>query len=169
MVVLPEPEAGNDDDFAGHGVILSRRRRAWPLRGRRGQQDVGGVGVGDAAARFLAAWTSIGFSRRFTPWSSAPRKMPGNARTLLTWLGKSERPVATTKAPAALGFVRHDFRHGVGQGEDDGPGVHLAHHFGVSTPGALTPMKMSAPLSAAARSPETERGLVISARDFLLG
>ena len=30
--------------------------------------------------------------------SNAPRKMPGNASTLLIWLGKSERPVATTRA-----------------------------------------------------------------------
>ena len=30
--------------------------------------------------------------------SKAPRKMPGNASTLLIWLGKSERPVATTRA-----------------------------------------------------------------------
>ena len=30
--------------------------------------------------------------------SKAPRKMPGNASTLLIWFGKSERPVATTRA-----------------------------------------------------------------------
>src|SRR6476646_7067114 len=35
-------------------------------------------------------------------WSSAPRKMPGNAKELLTWLGKSLRPVAMIAAPAAL-------------------------------------------------------------------
>ena len=34
--------------------------------------------------------------------SRAPLKIPGNAITLLTWLGKSERPVPTTFAPAAL-------------------------------------------------------------------
>ena len=31
-----------------------------------------------------------------------PRKMPGKMRTLLTWFGKSERPVPTTLAPAAF-------------------------------------------------------------------
>ena len=30
--------------------------------------------------------------------SSSPRKTPGKASTLLIWLGKSERPVATTAA-----------------------------------------------------------------------
>ena len=28
--------------------------------------------------------------------SSAPRKVPGKARALLIWFGRSERPVATT-------------------------------------------------------------------------
>ena len=32
------------------------------------------------------------------PTSNAPRKMPGKASTLLIWFGKSERPVATTRA-----------------------------------------------------------------------
>ena len=35
------------------------------------------------------------------PASSAPRNIPGKARTLLTWLGKSLRPVPTTAAPPA--------------------------------------------------------------------
>ncbi len=30
--------------------------------------------------------------------SRAPRNTPGNASTLLIWFGKSERPVATTRA-----------------------------------------------------------------------
>ena len=34
--------------------------------------------------------------------SRVPRKMPGKPSELLTWLGKSERPVATTAAPASL-------------------------------------------------------------------
>ena len=34
--------------------------------------------------------------------SKAPLNIPGNTNTLLIWLGKSERPVATTLAPPAL-------------------------------------------------------------------
>ena len=51
---------------------------------------------------------------RVAPASRAPRKMPGNASTLLIWLGKSLRPVATTAAYRAatsgctsgVGFAR---------------------------------------------------------------
>ncbi|MNR63460.1 hypothetical protein D3C85_1857790 [compost metagenome] len=45
-----------------------------------------------AAAIFMA-----GVMRRALA-SSAPRKMPGKASTLLIWFGKSLRPVATTAA-----------------------------------------------------------------------
>src|SRR5699024_9414498 len=45
-----------------------------------------------AAASFMASVI------RVAPPSSAPRKMPGNASTLLIWFGKSLRPVATTEA-----------------------------------------------------------------------
>ena len=38
----------------------------------------------------------------------APRKMPGKARALLTWFGKSLRPVAMTATPAAFCNVRHN-------------------------------------------------------------
>ena len=49
--------------------------------------------------------------------SSAPRKTPGKASTLLIWLGKSERPVATT---AACSRPPRDAPRGrVGQREDD--------------------------------------------------
>src|SRR5512142_97041 len=34
--------------------------------------------------------------------SSVPRKMAGKPMELLTWLGKSDRPVATTFIPASL-------------------------------------------------------------------
>src|SRR3989304_451962 len=34
--------------------------------------------------------------------SRVPRKIPGKPRELLTWLGKSERPVATILAPASF-------------------------------------------------------------------
>src|SRR4051794_24031887 len=46
--------------------------------------------------------------------SKAPRKIPGNASTLLIWLGKSDRPVATMRAylwarvgcTSGVGFAR---------------------------------------------------------------
>ena len=50
-----------------------------------------------AAMAWAAAIFISGVMRR-APASSAPRKMPGNASTLLIWFGKSERPVATTAA-----------------------------------------------------------------------
>jgi hypothetical protein len=51
-----------------------------------------------AAASFMA-----GVMRR-APASRAPRKMPGKASTLLIWLGKSLRPVATTAAHRSRAF-----------------------------------------------------------------
>src|SRR5512145_2530401 len=49
-----------------------------------------------AAASFIASDTLV--ARQ----SSAPRKMYGNPRTLLTWFGKSERPVATIASGRAV-------------------------------------------------------------------
>ena len=42
------------------------------------------------------------FSFNVDVYKRQPRKMPGNASTLLTWFGKSLRPVDTTAAPAAF-------------------------------------------------------------------
>src|SRR3989442_666158 len=39
--------------------------------------------------------------------SSVPRKIPGNPSELLTWFGKSERPVAMTRAPASAASHGH--------------------------------------------------------------
>ena len=49
--------------------------------------------------------------------SRAPLKMPGKATTLLTWLGKSERPVPTTFAPAF--FARSGIISGTGFATSD--------------------------------------------------
>jgi hypothetical protein len=85
--------------------------------------------------------------------SSAPRKMPGNASRLLTWFGKSERPVQTTRAPAAL----------ASSGRISGTGFAMAMTtaslFMVFTmsferqPATETPMKTSAPLMTSASWP----------------
>ena len=51
------------------------------------------------AASFIASLMVV------APTSSAPRKMKGKQRTLLTWFGKSERPVAITASGRAA-FAR---------------------------------------------------------------
>ena len=53
---------------------------------------VDGGGDGVAAATFIDS------VMLWAPTSKAPRKMPGNASTLLIWFGKSLRPVAMTAA-----------------------------------------------------------------------
>ena len=45
-----------------------------------------------AAASFIPSVIALACT------SKAPRKIPGKARTLLIWLGWSDRPVATTRA-----------------------------------------------------------------------
>ena len=94
--------------------------------------------------------------------SKAPLKMPGNATTLLTWLGKSLRPVPTTRAPAF--FAR--------SGMISGTGFAMANRMAslfmeatissVTMPGAETPTKISAPFMASAREPVSFFGLVTS-------
>src|SRR4029079_3772866 len=56
------------------------------------------VGSGTSAAIAAAAASFIASVICGAPESSAPRKIRGKASTLLIWLGKSERPVATTAA-----------------------------------------------------------------------
>ncbi len=56
--------------------------------------------------------------------SSVPRKMPGNPMELLTWLGKSLRPVATTAAPAALASHGHISGIGLEHTKTMGSGRH---------------------------------------------
>ena len=45
-----------------------------------------------AAASFMPSVIAVACA------SKAPRKIPGKASTLLIWFGKSDRPVATTRA-----------------------------------------------------------------------
>ena len=54
-----------------------------------------------------------------TSFQSAAGRCLGRLRTLLTWFGKSERPVPTTLAPAAFATIRHDLRNGVCHCEDE--------------------------------------------------
>ena len=79
--------------------------------------------------------------------------MPGNATTLLTWFGKSLRPVPTILAPAAFAT----------SGMISGTGLAMANRMeswfmeatisGVTIFGAETPTKISAPFKASASVP----------------
>ena len=95
--------------------------------------------------------------------SSAPRKMPGNASTLLIWLGKSLLPVPTTAAPAS--FARSGMISGVGFAI----AKMIASLFMLCTislltqPAAEIPRKTSAPTIASASLPVLCSRLVISA------
>src|SRR5208337_1831024 len=53
-------------------------------------------------ASSLAAAMHISSVMILARTSSAPRKIPGKPSELLTWLGKSDLPVATTRAPASF-------------------------------------------------------------------
>ena len=59
----------------------------------------------------------------FARTSRVPRKMPGKPIELLTWLGKSERPVATTAAPASLASHGHISGMGLAQTKTMGSGA----------------------------------------------
>ena len=114
-----------------------------------------------AIALAAAIFISSLISRART--SRAPRKIPGNPRTLFTWLGKSDLPVAMILAPAFLAR----------SGMISGTGFAMAKTMGSSAidltissdtiPGAETPMNTSAPPMASASDPVLPLGLVILA------
>ena len=85
--------------------------------------------------------------------SSMPRNTPGNASTLLIWLGWSERPVATTAA-----YLRASRGSTSGSGLASAKTIDFSAILAMSSPlsrlGALTPMNTSAPAIAPGRSPE---------------
>ena len=87
--------------------------------------------------------------------SSAPRNTPGKARTLLIWLGKSLRPVPTTAAPAALASSGIISGTGLAMGKRMGSPAIERTISAVSSPGAETPTKRSAPTSASFSPPRT--------------
>ena len=78
-----------------------------------------GTGADTAAASPSAAAISIRDSICHTPLSRAPRKMPGKARTLLIWFGKSRAAGGHHEGPGLLGQFRHDLRYRIGQGKND--------------------------------------------------
>ena len=76
-----------------------RHRGPDPRVERRGDDHVLGQVVADQGGQRLGGGQlhALG-DRAWRARRTRPRKMPGNASTLLIWLGKSERPVATTRA-----------------------------------------------------------------------
>ena len=103
--------------------------------------------MASAAAIFISSLISLALTSR------APLKIPGNAKTLLIWLGKSLLPVPTTTAPAF--FASSGMISGVGFAI----AMTIAPLFieetisGVTSPGPLTPIKISAPFMASASVP----------------
>jgi len=96
--------------------------------------------------------------------SNAPRKIPGNPRELLTWLGKSERPVATTTAPAS--FASHGQISGTGlaQANKIASLFMVLIHSGSITPGPdlESAITTSAPLIASGICPSRPSAFVVS-------
>ncbi len=88
--------------------------------------------------------------------SNAPLKMYGNPSTLLTWLGKSERPVAII-ASSRTAFTSSGIISGVGFASAKMIG--LADIFAtispVTNPPFESPRKTSAPTNASARVPSS--------------
>ena len=79
--------------------------------------------------------------------SRVPRKMPGKPRELFTWFGKSERPVATTTAPASMASHGQISGIGLAQANRMASFAMPCTHSGrmVPGPGLLIPMVTSAP------------------------
>ncbi len=106
-----------------------RRRRRWGRPGGRRVRARCSRRAGPSPTRpamALAAASFIDSVIAVARASKAPRKMPGNASTLLIWLGKSERPVATT---AAWRWATSGWTSGVRvrQPEDDRVVGHRGH------------------------------------------
>ena len=96
--------------------------------------------IASTAAFFISSLIAV------APTSSAPRKMKGKHRTLLTWLGKSERPVqiiASGRALRASSGMISGF--GLASAITSGLSAIALTMSGVSTLGADSPRKMSAP------------------------
>ena len=113
-----------------------------------------------ASARAAASSTSTPIERDCA--SSRPRKTPGKASTLLIWLAKSLRPVATTVACAAAA-IGSTSGSGLAIANTTAPAAIVAMSSPVRMPGAETPTNTSAPASAPRRVPVTPRGLVLVA------
>ena len=83
-----------------------------------------------------------------SPQSSARRNMYGKHSTLLTWFGKSERPVAMmASGRAALAASGRISGLGLASARINGRAAILSSHSALSTPAADSPRNTSAPSS----------------------
>ena len=108
-----------------------------------------------AAAIFISSLISVALT------SKAPLNIPGNAKTLFIWLGKSERPVPITFAPAFL----------ASSGKISGVGLAIANNIESefievtisfdTMLGAETPINTSAFLITSHNNPDSLFGFVI--------
>ena len=115
-----------------------------------------------AAAIFISSLISLART------SKVPRKMPGNARTLLIWLGKSLLPVEMTAAPPAFASSGKISGVGLAQAKTMASLFMVFTISVVTVPGAETPMKTSAPTSMSAREPAFFSRFVTSAISSLI-
>lgn len=96
-------------------------------------------------------------------WASrSPRKTQREARTLLIWLAKSERPVATTAASIAA-ISGSNPETGLAPADTIAPGAMASMSAWVSRSGAETPMNTSTPTSASPSDPVRPRWFVRAA------
>ena len=76
-----------------------------------------------------AAATSMSLLMSDARTSSAPRKMPGKASTLLIWFGVIAAARADHSRTGCGCLIRQDLRHRVGHGKHHGILCHGAHHL----------------------------------------
>ena len=129
--------------------MTAGRPRARPARRTRSARPRPRVGPSTHAGDRLGGRQLHALGDPGRAASSAPRKMPGKASTLLIWFGKSLRPVPTTAA-CRRGDLRVHLRVGVGQGEDDRAGRHRRRRPPRGRCRRRRPTKTSAPRSASA-------------------
>src|SRR2546428_777710 len=100
--------------------------------------------------------------------SSAPLKMPGNRMLLFTWFGKSDRPVATISAPAAIASLGHISGTGFARRKTIAllaiPAI--SRFLTTRGPGAAAATRTSAPFNASSSPPVTLPPFVSSATSY---
>src|SRR6266487_2851842 len=105
--------------------------------------------------RILSSSTHISSLIIFALTSSVPLKIPGNPRELLTWLGKSDLPVATILAPASFASQGQTSGIGLAQAKiTESSAIVEINPFGTTPgPGVDIAIKTSAPFSASEKPP----------------
>src|SRR5262249_14879991 len=117
-------------------AVATALATAGPTRGSSGLGTMySGARSSPTTAKIASAAATFIFSVILrAPASSAPRNTPGNASTLLIWLRKSLRPVATTAAclAASSGWIS-------GSGLDSANTMPLGAIVAISSSGTIPP------------------------------